>query len=58
MSKKINGFIHEQEILYSIVDIAMNTSIMNTKHVRNQIAVRTRWVFFFLRKLGKHNFGW
>lgn len=55
MSKMINVFIHEQEILYLIADIAMNTSIMNTEHVRNQIAVPTRC---FLRKLGKHNFRW
>lgn len=55
MSKVINKFIHEQEILYSIANIAINISIMNTKHVRKQIAVPTRR---FLRKLGKYNFRW
>lgn len=55
MSKVINKFIHEQEILYSIVNIAMNISIMKTKHVRKQIAVPTRR---FLRKLEKYNFRW
>lgn len=49
MSKMINRFIHEQEI-YSIADIVMNTSIMNTKHVKNQIAVPTRC---FFEKTGK-----